>query len=216
MSKKIKLYLRKEQDRETAVQWLEKSDDDYLSERDGLSDDLELDDNLEVAEYEPEILQNETESSVNFVHRSLAFELDEEKTYTVVTNGTMQRNKRSYKQLEMLSEQDLEDLLAEIPSDKKSIVSSGSDSDYEDLPVVHREVNFRRQKKNTAIDIKNITFDLRSFRPICDLLDLIELADDSAKEFYRGLAQFPRNSQDLDNIADTDPDKDNYFSDDDF
>ncbi|XP_050501775.1 uncharacterized protein LOC126881517 [Diabrotica virgifera virgifera] len=57
MSKKIKLDLRKEQDRETAVQWLEESDDDYLSERDSLSDDSELDDNLEVAEYEPEILQ---------------------------------------------------------------------------------------------------------------------------------------------------------------
>ncbi|XP_072375631.1 uncharacterized protein [Diabrotica undecimpunctata] len=89
MSKKIKLDLRKEQDRETAVQWLEESDDDYLSERDSLSDDSELDDNLEVAEYEPEILQP-SESDSNDSDKPVLGAVD---STFISKNGTVWKNR---------------------------------------------------------------------------------------------------------------------------
>ncbi|XP_072384260.1 uncharacterized protein [Diabrotica undecimpunctata] len=89
MSKKIKLDLRKEQDRETAVQWLEESDDDYLSEKDSLSDDSELDDNLEVAEYEPEFLQP-SESDSNDSDKPVLGAVD---STFISKNGTVWKNR---------------------------------------------------------------------------------------------------------------------------
>lgn len=56
-SNKRKLDLSKGEERDIALQWLEESDDDYLSDRDDYSSESEPEDNLEVEESEPEMLQ---------------------------------------------------------------------------------------------------------------------------------------------------------------
>lgn len=57
MSNKRKLNLSLEEDRATALEWLEESDDDYLADQNDLLEESESEDNLEVDESEPDILQ---------------------------------------------------------------------------------------------------------------------------------------------------------------
>lgn len=57
MSNKRKLNLSLEEDRATALEWLEENDDDYLADQNDLLEESELEDNLESDESEPEMLQ---------------------------------------------------------------------------------------------------------------------------------------------------------------
>lgn len=66
MSKRIRLDLSNENDRKTAQEWLEESDEDFIDNED-ISDTSELEDNLEVEDY-PDSCQEVRCSFSNFLH----------------------------------------------------------------------------------------------------------------------------------------------------
>ncbi|KAF5302836.1 hypothetical protein FQA39_LY02016 [Lamprigera yunnana] len=69
MSKRIKLDLSKESDREIALKWLEESDEEFI-EREVFSDVLELEDNLEVESSAESTIEVDDVSSKNFSSKS--------------------------------------------------------------------------------------------------------------------------------------------------